>query len=155
MAFNLHKKIMVKTSFRGTHNWPEASMYAGQEVDFLEDRHRHTFHVQGELEVSDSDREVEFFVFQKILDDSIRELYSHEGLVFNLGRRSCETIAEEIIEKIRERLNYKGIVVVQVWEDGEVGASVASTPAEDLGTKEYSSDLFHGLKTLLKSIKKN
>lgn len=150
MNYSLNKKIMVKTSFRGTHNWPEASIHAGVEVNFLEARHRHTFHVQGELEVSDSDREVEFFVFQNLLDEAIKSLYPHEGLVYNLGRRSCETIAEEIINQIRTKIGYKGQITIQVWEDNEVGASVTSSPHIETGDVGF----FDNLNTLLKSLKK-
>jgi hypothetical protein len=130
--YKLFKKIMIKTSFRATHNWPEASTYAGEEVKFLEDRHRHTFHVKAELAVTDSDREVEFFVFQHQVDQVIKLLYSDsaDGLVYNLGRRSCETIAEDIINQLRSKHGYKGPLTVEVWEDNEVGGQVTSY-AED------------------------
>lgn len=121
---------MVRTSFRGTHNWPEASQFAGKEVEFLEHEHRHTFHVLVELQVTDSDREVEFFVFQEQVDRAISNLdkNSHIGgrLALRLGRRSCETMAEEIIYFLREKYHYKGPLTAEVWEDNEVGARISS-----------------------------
>ena len=117
------KTIQVKTTFKGLHNWPEASLFAGKDVTFLEHPHRHTFHVKASLQVTDSDREVEFFVFQKEIDTIIESLYPEEGLVRHLGRRSCETMAEEIIDVLRDK-DYKGPLVVEVWEDDEVGAKV-------------------------------
>ena len=128
MTHKVDKKIMVRTSFRGTHNWPEASQFAGDEVSFLEARHRHTFHVKAELAVSDSDREVEFFVFQEQIDKAIVHCYGQgrDQLVYNLNRRSCETISEEIINALRSLHGYKGTLSVEVWEDNEVGASVTS-----------------------------
>lgn len=121
------KHIIVKTSFKGIHNWPEASQFAGEEVQFLEHPHRHTFYVQAELRVTDSDREVEFFVFQKEIDSVIEALYRKNypkpEIAYYLGRRSCETIAEEIISKLREN-KYKGPLTLEIWEDNEVGARV-------------------------------
>jgi len=122
-----NKAIIVRTSFKGTHNWPEASQFAGPEVDFLEAPHRHTFHIQAELTVLDSDREVEFFVFQKEIDDTIEELYRSnypkKEMVYSLGRKSCETIAEEIIDSLRTK-NYSSPITIEVWEDLEVGARI-------------------------------
>lgn len=133
MAHKLEKQIMVRTSFRATHNWPEASKYAGDEVQFLEARHRHTFHVLAELTVTESDREVEFFVFQNQVDSVIESWYGHDkdNLVYNLGRRSCETIAEEIIRRLRVNFNHRHTIKVEVWEDNEVGGRVTSFKEED------------------------
>lgn len=126
--YKLSKKIMVRTTFRATHNWPEATEFASDKVSFLEARHRHTFYVKAELHVTDSDREVEFFIFQAQVDQAIDKLYaeSSDGLVFNLGRRSCETIAEEVIGQLRSDYGYKGPMSLEVWEDNEVGGQVTS-----------------------------
>lgn len=140
---------MVKTSFRGTHNWPEASEFAGKEVQFLEHEHRHTFHVKAELTVEDSDREVEFFVFQDQVDRAIHSVYEHKGFVYVLGRRSCETIAEEIIEALRTHCKHTGTIALEVWEDNEVGGRVVSVPepkSENALTEEQLQFLFPELK---------
>ena len=122
------KKIIITTSFKGTHNWPEASKFVGKEVKFLENEHRHTFFIKAELSVNNSDREVEFFVLQKIINNTIDFLYekNEDDFVIELGRRSCETIAEEIIKQIRTILGNKKITI-EVWEDNEVGARVEDT----------------------------
>ena len=121
----MRKKIIIKTSFRGTHNWPEAGQIAGPEVSFLQNDHRHTFYVKVELSVSKSDREFEFFVLQKMVDNTINFLYekNEDDFVIQLGRRSCETVAEEIIKQLRYILVNKELSV-EVWEDDEVGARV-------------------------------
>ena len=124
--YRTNKRIIAKTSFRGLHNWPEASTMAGAQVDFLENPHRHTFFVQAELNVLDSDREVEFFVFQNQVDQVIQDLYPQVDLLRNLGRRSCETIAEEIINALRDKFKHKGSLAIEVWEDNEVGARIES-----------------------------
>lgn len=122
--------IIVKTSFKATHNWPEASQFAGSQVDFLENEHRHTFHVTCHLEVSHEDRDVEFFVLQGIVNKGIQELYPTEPnqLVARLGRRSCETIGKELIDYVRKTLSHKGSIKMEVWEDNEVGAIVEHYP---------------------------
>lgn len=125
--YTTNKTIKIRTSFKGTHNWPEASQFAGNQVQFLESRHRHTFYIQAELKVTNSDREVEFFIFQAQVDEAIKQLYPYDQLVHNLGRRSCETIAEEIISTLREKYDYKSLAV-EVWEDNEVGARIESVP---------------------------
>lgn len=128
MNFLVEKKILVRTSFRGTHNWPEASQIAGKQVQFLEHEHRHTFHILVELEVTDSDREVEFFILQEQVDGCISSLYEEVGLVRQVGRRSCEMVAEEIIGVLREEGYTDNIIAVEVWEDNEVGGRVTSYP---------------------------
>lgn len=124
-------KVMVKTEFKGSHNWPEASQFAGPEVKFLETEHRHTFHIKCTLTVSHDDRDVEFFVLQGILNNIIDELYpfsSDQPLLRKLGRRSCETVALELIDQLRTKLSYRNSILMEVWEDNEVGAEITSTP---------------------------
>jgi hypothetical protein len=119
---------MINTSFPGVHNWPEASQFAGDAVGFLQHPHRHTFHIKAEMEVSSSDREIEFFILKKKVNDIIEKLYDCplNGVAYELGRRSCEQIAEEIIKELRVDFNYKGTIMIEVWEDNEVGAKVSS-----------------------------
>lgn len=130
MTHKVDKRIMVRTSFKGTHNWPEASQYAGPQVAFLEHPHRHTFYVNVELLVTESDREVEFYIFQGQVNKIIAILYQsttdQNQLVYELGRRSCETIAEELIEGLRNMFNHQGTLAAEVWEDNEVGARIVS-----------------------------
>lgn len=58
------KTIYVRTSFVGFHKWETAP----QEVSFLRDLHRHIFNVKVTLQVSHSDRDVEFFLLKKDVD---------------------------------------------------------------------------------------
>jgi hypothetical protein len=122
-------KIMVRTSFKGSHSWPEASSFAGPNVRFLEHEHRHTFHIKCSLEVFHEDRDVEFFVLQGMLNDEINYLYpptAEQPLLRELGRRSCETIASELILGLRRHFHHSTIAM-EVWEDNEVGAEVTSS----------------------------
>ena len=129
--YDLEKLISITTYFRATHNWPEASEFAGEQVQFLENEHRHTFHVEAELSVNHNDRDVEFFVFQNQVDSVIRDLYTKGPLdfLYRIERRSCEQIACEIIDKLRETYEYTtNTISVKVSEDKEVAAKVVSRP---------------------------
>lgn len=125
----MRTKIMIRTSFPGIHNWPEASQFAGKDVQFLEHPHRHTFHVKASLSVTHDDRQVEFFVFKKAVDDIITNLYEFDGVAFQLGRMSCEQICKDIRNEVIIKFNLiRGVdkVSVEVWEDNEVGAYVGN-----------------------------
>ena len=117
--------IWVKHSFKGLHNWPEAGQIAGHKVDFLESTHRHTFHVKVEMEVFHDDRDEEFFILQSKVENIWSNLYDEgwNGVAYNLGRRSCETIASELIDELRKDYP-NGFMEVHVSEDNEVGARV-------------------------------
>ncbi len=86
----MKKYIEVKTKFTGFHRWKKAP----KEVKFLRDYHRHEFNVILSFEVQDSDRELEFFMVKKVLDDYLKDKY--EGKKFDL---SCEMIAQNLVEQ--------------------------------------------------------
>lgn len=110
------RTVMVTYEFIGFHRWPEA----GQVVparSYLADRHRHKFRVMVCVDVAHADREIEF-----------HELLDHCAATgpVELGRRSCEDIAEDVWATVTGR--WPGRTgTVEVWEDGEVGARVAFT----------------------------
>lgn len=110
----MKKFIEVRFQFEGLHCWPEAP----PEVEFLRVPHRHTFHVRARMDVSHDDRELEFIMVKRELSSFV----GHWG--YNLGRTSCETMAESILSYI---VKYYGRahVEVEVNEDGENGAIVS------------------------------
>lgn len=120
--------VGVSFSFKATHNWPEASQIAGQQVQFLEHRHRHTFFVDVEMQVHHDDRDVEFFVLQSQVRSVVDHLYGHtwDGMVYNLGRKSCETIGLEILAELRKLHPQAGDIQIRVSEDNEVWARINS-----------------------------
>ncbi len=109
--------IWVKTQFHALHKWPECPI---DDVRFLRDSHRHTFHVTVKVAVEHHDRDIEFFVFQKAVEDVIVSLYG--GGTPDLGRKSCEEIAEDLYKGLSYK--YYRDMVISVSEDGEVGAEV-------------------------------
>lgn len=106
-------KIFVKYTFEGFHRWPGATGFRS----YLADRHRHIFHVAASIEVFDDDREIEFHDFLRYC-----RAQTPGG---ELGSRSCEMIARDLLGNINAR--YPGRqAFVKVSEDGEVGAYVSN-----------------------------
>ena len=104
-------KVFVRTTFEGFHRWPDAP----DEVAFLRYRHRHLFHVRGELPVGHADRDTEFILLKRELDTVIAETKGREGE--NVETWSCETWAAHLAAVM-------GFIKCEVSEDGENGAIV-------------------------------
>ena len=116
--------VTVKSQFEGIHCYPEAP----DEVSFLREFHRHMFHVELEIEVFSNDRELEFIMVKRRLEE-------FTSVLLTLGRMSCEMIAEDIqdhfkkLYPISKSVNPFGTVLdrefriihVRVLEDNENG----------------------------------
>ena len=102
--------ISVKTSFWGWHKYENAP----EEVKFLREAHPHTFGVEVAMFVDHTDRDLEFFIMKKKIDEYLKVVYegSSENNPFKL---SCE----EIAKRLGEWLIGKGYKVfnVEVSED--------------------------------------
>lgn len=105
--------ILVTTRFEGIHFYENAP----EEVAFLRFPHRHEFHVSVGLAVTHDDRELEFILVKRSLDQYI----STWGI--NFGGKSCEMMAKDIIQFLFGRYG-KRSCSVKVSEDGENGAVV-------------------------------
>lgn len=109
--------VVVRLQVDGMHNFP-AAREIFPEVGFLADRHRHIFHVEAKKEVFHDDRDVEFIMFKRDIQDYLKQMYyKPETRTHEFGPKSCEMIAKEI-------LNQFDCVTVSVWEDLENGAIV-------------------------------
>ena len=110
----LNKKIFVTFEREGFHCWPEAP----KEVEFLRNLHRHLFKFRVELSVSGNNREVEFILLKRELENYVDRL-----MMDCPERSSCEMLGEDIITYLSvEHICRK--VKVEVSEDGENGAVV-------------------------------
>jgi hypothetical protein len=109
--------VVVRLQVDGMHNFP-AAREIFPEVGFLADRHRHIFHVEAKKEVFHDDRDVEFIMFKRDIQDYLKQMYyKPETRTHEFGPKSCEMLAKEI-------LNQFDCVTVSVWEDLENGAIV-------------------------------
>ena len=104
------KRVCVKTFFRGFHCWPDAP----EEVFFLRSLHRHQFGVRVEVEVTGSNREVEFFILQKRVDLACQKVHAE---LLRHPHFSCEMMAEKIALLLFEE-GFK-VAEVEVDEDRE------------------------------------
>lgn len=106
--------IYVTARFIAFHAWPQAP----DSVAFLRNSHRHQFHVKASLQVSHEDRDLEFFIVQRKLQEFLDTNYENR----DLGPKSCETMAKEILDCLYGLS--EGSMSVEVSEDGENGALV-------------------------------
>ena len=105
---------IVRYRAEGFHFWQDAP----DSRKYLRERHRHMFHVEAKVEVAHEEREIEY-----------HDLLDFCRATFNGGEqwgRSCESMAKDLAKKIATRWPGRD-VVVSVFEDGEVGATVCLT----------------------------
>lgn len=109
--------VIVNLQLDGMHNWPDAKKVF-PEVGFLSDIHRHVFHVTLKKTVHHDDRDIEFVMFKRDVQEYLRNKYYRRDYRSHFfGAMSCEMIAKELLE-------YFDCVYVSVFEDGENGAEV-------------------------------
>ena len=98
--------VFITTQFEGFHCWPDAP----NEVGFLRDIHRHIFHVKAWAQVDHGDRQIEFILLKRKIDQYIASIVKPISW-------SCEHWAEHLLQQF-------GLASCEVSEDGENGAIV-------------------------------
>lgn len=113
--------IRIRTQFEGFHHYPNAGNIDPR-IKFLENDHRHMFHVAVKMSVAHSDRELEFFLCKWALEEFI--------FVGSQDHKSCEMIAMDILQEhlIPSYGRYRTYEVT-VSEDGESDGIVEYTPS--------------------------
>lgn len=106
---------VVRFTKEGFHCWPSAPLSRA----YLRDSHRHLFFVEAQIEVHHNEREIEFHDF---LDFCRGQFQGGD-----MGAKSCETMASELLQQITRQWPGR-FVEVSIFEDGEVGAIVQSSP---------------------------
>lgn len=116
----MYKSIFVTFQKEGIHKYPAALTDSSlTEVSFLGYPHRHMFHFKVEISVTHNDRDVEFILFKRELESQ------YDSGVLQLDYKSCEMMAEDVINYLQEQPKYAGrAITVEVSEDGENGAIV-------------------------------
>lgn len=108
-------RIWVTFQKEGIHKYPAALTDPGLEaVSFLGYPHRHIFHIRVEIDVFHNDRDIEFILFKRWLED----LFDVGTL--QLDYKSCEMIADDIANEIH-RIYPDRCCIVSVAEDNENG----------------------------------
>lgn len=117
----MKRYIVVTTEFDGLHSWPEG------EPEYLRNPHRHTFTIRAVLGVERNDRELEIITVKNNIEQAVYNNWGPRtrGFVYDLGRRSCEDIAEYIVGWLQKAYGDR-YCTVEVMEDGRLGAMVQS-----------------------------
>lgn len=102
-------RVFCQFRFEGFHCWPKAP----PAVEFLRDLHRHVFHVRAELSVDHHDRDVEFILLKRAMQEATANKLE-EG---ETRSWSCERWALWYLNEFR-------LDRCEVSEDGENGAIV-------------------------------
>lgn len=117
----MKKYVVINTQVEGFHRWKEAP----QDVAFLRDLHRHMFHIQMKMSVSDSNREVEIIKLKRFITKKA-ELMLSDPVVNKDENLSCEMMAEYLIKVTADAFGTNREYECSVFEDGENGAIVCS-----------------------------
>jgi len=102
--------IWITTQFEGFHRYPDAP----DEVAFLRDLHRHIFHIKVYIEVFHNERDIEFILFKKLIENEVKINSNH----FN--HMSCEMIADDLSMFIKLKYPSRKLKI-EVSEDKENG----------------------------------
>jgi len=111
--------IKVRTEFEGFHYYPNAGKI-DHRISFLENMHRHMFHVTVKISVTHLDRELEFFLVKWALNEFIQ--------AGDQNNKSCEMIAKNILDKHLLPSYGERYYEVVVSEDGESDGIVEYLP---------------------------
>lgn len=111
--------IYVSLQKEGIHCYPAAANIPG--VEFLQYPHRHIFHIKAKIEVFHDDRELEFILIKRYIE----QLYTDSTL--QLNHKSCEMIAKELLNELQKKLNEPRDITIEVSEDNENGAIIEFT----------------------------
>ncbi len=125
----IKRYITVPFQAEGIHYYPGADtdpkLATGDwdDVSHLGHKHFHYFFFKVTIQVFDDNRELEFIQFSRLC----KRLYS-EG-VLQLDNKSCEMLAEDLINTLIEKYNFKNReITVEVYEDNINGSIVKYHP---------------------------
>lgn len=117
---NVKSFIKVRHQFEGYHCYPGAGDIDPR-IQFLENRHRHMFHVSVKISVTDDNRELEFFLVKYALSDFLIEK--------EMNNKSCEMMCNDILfDHLIPRYGNDRYYEVTVSEDNESDGIVEYHP---------------------------
>mgnify|MGYP000259292912 CR=1 FL=1 len=93
--------VIIQFEIEGFHQYPNAP----QEVNFLSDRHRHTFKVKAGYSVKDLNREKEIFIERDYIKEYLSESY---GSPCEFGPMSCEMIEKKYL-LLHKKMEWYGV----------------------------------------------
>lgn len=121
------RTIFVQFTKEGIHKYPDAP----EGVVFLRNPHRHIFHFRVTVDVFHNDRDIEFILFKRELENQ------YTGGTLEMNHKSCEMLAEELIGYISTTYPGRNISV-EVSEDGENGATLVFNPPLEENSNNFT-----------------
>ena len=106
--------VTLQTEF--IHQYKDAP----EEVSFLRYPHRHIAHIKVEVEVFHNDREIEFIMLKRELQDYIS--------LNTLTNNSCEMIANNLLMYMKKHYGENRNINITVSEDNENGCKLFYKP---------------------------
>jgi len=104
--------IWVTAECEGFHSYEKAP----SEVEFLKHRHRHIFKVKVWIEIFHDDRELEFIMFKRFVEQQIKAIFfKFDG--------SCEQYSDVLYKEIEDKYSKRDIKI-SISEDGENGSEI-------------------------------
>ena len=70
----MRTNVIAKLELEGLHNWPDAKKVF-PEVAFLSDIHRHKWYITAKKKVNHDDRDIEFIMFKRDIEEYLRSKY--------------------------------------------------------------------------------
>lgn len=110
MKAKLTVQVFAKLQFEGIHCWPDCPI---ENVSFLKSPHRHIFFVEVFKKVNHLDRDTEFIMLKR----KVQEFLSNQFPDGELGSTSCEMIGTLLVNTFK-------LEKAVVSEDNENGAVV-------------------------------
>ena len=115
--------IWVTNQKEMIHKYPNAP----EGVEFLKHPHRHLFKFKTYIQVYHDDRDIEFILVKRHIDNYLNDLNK------NLKTKSCEMISNYLAENLQ--LNYPNRdIKIEVSEDGENGSLYEYPKSQPLNT---------------------
>lgn len=105
----MNVNVIIKTSFEAIHHWPDCPF---EDVFFLRQPHRHIFHVTMKWPVHHNDRDKEFILAKREVEDFLLQEWHGN----HMGSMSCEDFCEALLTQ------FPTAIYVSVFEDNENGA---------------------------------
>lgn len=114
--------IKVSLQQEGFHKWENAP----EEVAFLRNTHRHMFHIYATIEVKHDDRELEFILVKRRIEEFIKSIGLDSQNAVHVY--SCEQIARLILAMLQRNYGISRYMKVEVYEDNENGGIIEYLP---------------------------
>lgn len=133
----IDREIQVGIKLTALHCWPEASGHRA----YLAQPHLHDFSIVARARVAHGDRDIEFHDLRDKVQAVVRSFCSYRrgssangSVVYDLGRKSCEDVAEGVLLYVPE------VHSVTVMEDESCGATVTRFECPIETTEKVSED---------------